>query len=97
GLPLTSGFVAKFGVFRAAWESGFQWLVIVGVLASVVAFYVYLRLIVTMFMREPEGEAVGGRPDSPIRWALVTATIVTVLFGILPGPLLDFAGDVLTR
>ncbi len=96
GLPLTSGFVAKFGVFRAAWQGGFEWLVIVGVLASVVAFYVYLRLIVTMFMSDdqPDMEASGGRR---VRFALGLVAIVTVAIGIVPGPLLDIAGDVLTR
>ncbi len=90
GIPLTSGFVAKFGVFVSAWQAGFSWLVIVAVLASVVAFGVYLRVIVVMYMREP-GEAASPTPSTAARWMLVAATVSTILFGVLPQPLLDLA------
>ncbi len=90
GIPLTSGFVAKFGVFVSAWQAGFEWLVIVAVLASVIAFGVYLRVIVVMYMREP-GEDAPAIPTVAARWMLVAATVVTILFGVLPQPLLDLA------
>lgn len=96
GLPLTSGFIAKFGVFRDAWESGFQWLVIVAVLASVVAFFFYLRVIVVMYMQEPEDEAVP-TPGLVARSALALVAVATIVFGILPMPLLELAGDALSR
>jgi NADH-quinone oxidoreductase subunit N len=91
GLPLTSGFVAKFGVFADAWSAGFQWVVIVAVLASVVAFFLYLRVIVTMYMDDPGGEEVI-TPDT-IRVVMTVAVLVTLVFGIFPGPLLDLAGS----
>jgi NADH-quinone oxidoreductase subunit N len=91
GIPLTAGFVAKFGVFADAWSAGFEWLVIVGVLASVVAFFLYLRVIVTMYMDEATGE-IPAFPVS-IRWVMGLAVVVTLLFGIFPGPLLDLAGN----
>ncbi len=53
GMPLTSGFIAKFGVFRQVWTEGLEWLVVVGLVASVAAFFFYLRVVVDMFMREP--------------------------------------------
>lgn len=90
GIPLTAGFVAKFGVFTDAWSAGFQWLVIIGVLASVVAFFLYLRVIVTMYMDEAaEHDLV-----TPLttRWVLGVAVVVTLVFGVFPGPLLDLAG-----
>jgi len=93
GIPLTAGFVAKFGVFSDAWAAGHEWVVIVGVLASVVAFFLYLRVIVTMYMDEPAGEAAAA--PLGVRWVTSVAVVVTLLFGVFPGPLLDLAGRAL--
>ncbi len=93
GLPLTSGFIAKFGVFSEAWASGFEWLVIVAVVASVIAFAFYIRVIVAMYMDESgHGEhlAIG-----PTRWVLAVAVGTTILWGIFPTSLLDMAADAL--
>ena len=57
GIPLTSGFVSKFAVFKAAGEGGAIPLVIVGVIASAVAAYFYVRVIVLMFFTEPPDDA----------------------------------------
>ena len=51
GIPLTSGFIGK--VFAAAWSGGFEWLVVVAVVISVVAAFFYIRVIVLMFFAEP--------------------------------------------
>jgi len=91
GLPLTSGFIAKFGVFSEAWANGFEWLVIVALLASVVAFGFYLRVIVAMYMDETEAEEVV--VSAVARWVLAIAVVGTVLMGILPAPLIDFAAN----
>ncbi len=91
GLPLTSGFIAKFGVFSEAWANGFEWLVIVALLASVVAFAFYLRVIVTMYMDETEAEVVV--VSTAARWVLAIAVVGTILIGILPAPLIDFAAN----
>ena len=91
GLPLTSGFVAKFGVFSDAWSAGYQWLVVVAVLASVLAFAVYLRVVVNMYMsdtEEPDLEV----PDTA-RWVLTIAAAATIVWGVLPGSLLDLASS----
>jgi len=91
GLPLTSGFVAKFGVFSEAWANGYGWLVIVALLASVIAFAFYLRVIVAMYMDETEeGKVV---VSLTARWVLTLAVAGTVLAGILPAPLIDLAAD----
>jgi NADH-quinone oxidoreductase subunit N len=91
GLPLTSGFVAKFGVFSEAWANGYGWLVIVALLASVVAFAFYLRVIVVMYMDETEDEAI--LVSITARWVLGIAVVGTVLAGILPAPLIDLAAN----
>jgi NADH-quinone oxidoreductase subunit N len=93
GLPITSGFIAKFGVFAQAWSNGFEWLVVVAVVASVVAFAFYLRIIVTMYMAE--GDAEGIEVPATIRWVLAAAVGTTILWGILPGSLLRLAADAL--
>jgi NADH-quinone oxidoreductase subunit N len=94
GLPLTAGFIAKFGVFRDAWEGGFEWLVVVALLASVAALYAYLRVVVVMYMRDPETTApVPARGTT--RWAVSIAVAVTIVLGLMPRPLLDLAGDAL--
>ena len=94
GIPLTSGFIAKFGVFQEAWRAGFSWLVIVAVLASVIAFFLYLRVIVAMYMGEADTEEMA-RPATPVKAVLGAAVLSTLVFGILPGPLLDLAADAL--
>ncbi|MFP3882972.1 MAG: NADH-quinone oxidoreductase subunit N [Actinomycetota bacterium] len=91
GLPVTSGFIAKFGVFAQAWSAGFEWLVVVAVLASVIAFAFYLRIIVMMYMDESD-EAEVEIPGT-IRWVLAAAVGTTILWGILPGSLLSLAAD----
>ncbi len=91
GLPLTSGFIAKFGVFAQAWNAGFEWLVLLAVPASVVAFAFYLRIIVAMYMDEGVDEEV--KVSTPMGWVLAVAVGTTLLWGILPGSLLDLAAN----
>ena len=93
GLPVTSGFIAKFGVFADAWSQGFEWLVIVGVLASVVAFAFYLRIIVAMYMDEADEGDVS--IPGPVKWVLAASVTATILWGVLPDSLLSIATDAL--
>ena len=92
GIPLTSGFVSKFAVFKAAGEGGAIPLVIVGVIASAIAAYFYVRVIVLMFFTDPPDDA----PDVVVPSILGTAVVVitaavTFALGALPQPLLDLA------
>ena len=93
GLPVTSGFVAKFGVFSDAWRGGHEWLVILAVIASVVAFAFYLRIIVVMYMDESDATEVV--VPGTIKWVLAAAVATTFLWGVLPGSLLDLAANAL--
>ncbi|MGD2042950.1 MAG: NADH-quinone oxidoreductase subunit N [Acidimicrobiia bacterium] len=93
GLPVTSGFIAKFGVFAEAWNGGYEWLVVVAVLASVIAFAFYLRIIVVMYMDESDAADVA--IPGTIKWVLAVAVGTTFLWGILPGSLLSLAADAL--
>jgi len=92
GIPLTSGFVGKFAVFKAAGEGGAIPLVIVGVIASAIAAYFYVRVIVLMFFTEPPDDAPDVVVPSILSTAVVTVTAaVTFALGALPQPLLDLA------
>ena len=63
GIPPTAGFVAKFGVILSAVTAGHMALAVLAVVFSVVSAFVYMRVAVFMFMKEPQ-EAVPGRPDA---------------------------------
>ncbi|HEY2673883.1 MAG TPA: NADH-quinone oxidoreductase subunit NuoN [Rugosimonospora sp.] len=90
GIPLTSGFTGKFAVFAAAIGGGQSWLVIIGVVSSMILAFPYLRVVVMMWLSEP-GETT---PTVSIPGALTSATlaiggIATLLLGVAPAPLLD--------
>jgi NADH-quinone oxidoreductase subunit N len=92
GIPLTSGFVSKFAVFKAAGEGGAIPLVVIGVIASAIAAYFYVRVIVLMFFTEPPDDAPAVVVPSVLTTAVVTITAaVTFVLGALPQPLLDLA------
>jgi NADH-quinone oxidoreductase subunit N len=91
GIPPTAGFVGKFYLFGAAVKSGYVWLAVIGVLNSAVAAYYYLRLVVFMYMREPEGAPTVLAPSLSGGLALVVALWGVVQLGVAPGPLFDLA------
>lgn len=93
GIPLTSGFVGKFVVFEAALSEGMAPLVVVALLASAVAAFFYLRVIVLMHLSEPAADG----PTVSVPGAFTTAAItlgvvVTLLLGVMPTLALDWAG-----
>jgi NADH-quinone oxidoreductase subunit N len=93
GIPLTSGFVAKFAVFKAAAEGGAAPLVIVGVVTSGVAAYFYVRVIVLMFFTDtPAAPPHLAIPNVWSQAAIAACAAVTVLLGVIPQPVLDLAG-----
>ena len=94
GIPLTSGFVSKFAVFKAAAEGGAIPLVVIGVLASAIAAYFYVRVIVLMFFTDPPEDAPEVSPPSSLSVAAITLTgLITFALGALPQPLLDLADN----
>ena len=88
GIPPTAGFIAKVLVFGAAIEAGQTELVIVGVLASVVAAFFYIRLIVLAYMQDPEEAGLLSAEPVPAM-AVAVMGVLTLLFGVLPGILLN--------
>jgi len=91
GIPPLAGFVGKFYLFGAAVRAGFVWLTVLGVLNSAVAAYYYLRVIVTMYMQEPDGQSASVAPSFAGGLALTIAVIGVVLLGLMPAPFVDLA------
>jgi NADH-quinone oxidoreductase subunit N len=93
GIPLTSGFTSKFAVFAAALGGGAVALVVVGVIASMVLAFPYLRVIVLMYLSDPleDGPTVT-MPGAFTSASLALGVAATFLLGVVPGPVLDLAG-----
>jgi len=92
GIPLTSGFTGKFAVFQAAVAGGAVALVIVGVLSSAIAAFFYVRIIVLMFFSDPAPDAPAVvTPSLFTSAAVAVGAAATLVFGIVPQPLLNLA------
>lgn len=93
GIPLTSGFIAKFYIFSAAAQAGLWGLLIIGVINSGISAFYYLSVLIAMYTRsktEPEPLPTA-RPASAIALALSTAIIF--IFGVYPAPLIRLAEE----
>lgn len=91
GIPLTSGFIGKFSIFSAAYESGNTSILIAGVLSSAVAAFFYIRVIVLMFFKDPVEDGTSVLIPSALTTITITiSAVITLLLGIFPAPLIDF-------
>ncbi len=90
GIPPTAGFIGKFYIFMAAVQADLVWLAVVGVLLSAVSAYYYLRVVMVMYMQEPEHEF--DLASSPaISFALLIAVAVVMFIGVYPDPIVSYA------
>jgi NADH-quinone oxidoreductase subunit N len=93
GIPLTSGFTAKFAVFSAALADGMAPLVVIALVASAVAAFFYLRVVVLMYFSEtPADGPTVTVPGAFTTVAITLGVVVTLLLGIVPTIVLDWAG-----
>jgi NADH-quinone oxidoreductase subunit N len=97
GIPLTAGFIGKVGVFAAAIDGGYLWLAIVGLVVAVAGLFFYLRVIVVMYFQSPvlaEGPGAATAMEVPVsqtsQMVIGAAAAVTVVFGLVPAPLLKW-------
>ncbi|MCX6641125.1 MAG: NADH-quinone oxidoreductase subunit N [bacterium] len=90
GIPPLAGFFGKFYVFSAAVQAGYVWLVIIGVLNSVISVFYYLRVMVIMYMREAEDLKDLERVPS-VGFAALVCGLAIVLLGLFSGSLLEVA------
>jgi NADH-quinone oxidoreductase subunit N len=95
GVPLTGGFIAKFNVIAAAVDAKSYALAIIAMLSAVIAAFLYLRIVLSMYTSSDDDAPVTRDPAlAPSRLmavALAVAVIVVVATGIIPGPALDLA------
>ncbi len=90
GIPLTSGFIGKYGLFSSAVSAGEVPLVVIAVLTSVVSVYYYLRVIVFMFMKESNSSLAKYQKMQGAALAAFVSAIVTLQFGLFPKTFVHF-------
>jgi len=94
GFPPTLGMVGKFYLFRAVIDGGFTGLAIIGVLTSLISAFYYLRVVVTMYMKE-------GDPETEREtWLGVTTgatAVLTVVVSIVPQYLFALASSAVLK
>jgi len=93
GIPLTSGFIGKWAVFASALSAGAYPVVGVAILSSVIAAFFYVRVIRLMYFTEPAANAASVTNPSVLTAATIAVSAaVTLVLGVVPGPVLDLAG-----
>ncbi len=90
GIPLTSGFIGKYGLFSSAVNAGEVPLVVIAVLTSVVSVFYYLRVIIYMFMKESSGEVAKYQGLKGAGLAAIISAAATLQFGLFPKAILSF-------
>ena len=94
GIPLTSGFVGKWSVFTVALSAGAWPVVAVAIASSIVAAFFYVRVIWLMYFADPHDEGAAVTYPSVLTATTIALTAgITLVLGILPGPVLDLAAQ----
>jgi len=94
GIPLTAGFVGKFAIFSAAYKSGAISLVVVGVLASAIAAFFYIRVIIMIFFTDPVNDSVSVViPSVKSKISITISMVLSLVLGIAPTLLLTAADN----
>jgi NADH-quinone oxidoreductase subunit N len=96
GMPPFGGFIAKFLVFAAAIRAGWYWLVIIGVLNSIIGLYYYLTVLKYVYLYRMAGEDEAAHPiqlSRPFVLGLTILTLGIVLIGTFFAPWFGFATD----
>lgn len=91
GVPPAAGFIGKFYLFAGAIQKGYIWLAVIGVLNSAASAYYYLRIMVYMYMKEPTEEFDWVQVTAPVSLALIIAVAGTLIPGIVPSIILQYA------
>lgn len=95
GIPPTAGFIGKFYLFMAAIQAGLTWLAIVAVVLTAISAYFYLRVVMVMYMREPQsvGPATRFATSPAIAVVLACALAGVVLLGLFPNVLVSLSSQ----
>jgi NADH-quinone oxidoreductase subunit N len=85
--------MGKLFLFTAAIESQLYWLVLIGLLASAIGLYYYLRVIVLMYMHKPASDASAAPVPVAAAVAIAIMLVGTFYLGIFPGTFLRIASE----
>ena len=97
GVPLTAGFIGKFSIFAAAYQGGNMLIVVVAALASAIALFFYLRIVLMLWFSEPTNDSVTVViPSVLTRFAIIVTAIATIVLGIAPSLVLNSANHFAT-
>ncbi|MCP4205040.1 MAG: NADH-quinone oxidoreductase subunit N [bacterium] len=91
GIPPTGGFFGKIYLFAAAVEAGWIWVAVVGVLTSAISLFYYIGIAVQMYLKDSSDDTPSALHAPGLVGTIALCAVVTVLLGILPGPLVQFA------
>ncbi len=107
GIPPLAGFFGKIYLFWAGWQAGLYGLVLLGLIATVVSIYYYIRVVKMMVVKEPQemSDAVKNYPEirwnlpgmRPLQVSLILTLVATSLAGILSNPLFTLANSSVAR
>ena len=95
GVPFTSGFVAKWGVIQSAVDEGSYWLAVIAMLAAVIAAFLYLRIMVSMWLRPADDSSDPVAVPGLSGVAIGAAAIFTLAIGIYPQWVLSVAEGII--
>lgn len=93
GIPPTAGFIAKLYIFSYAIKSGYLIPVIIAVINSVISAYYYLRIIIVMYMKQPEVDEASSLSLLTLIVIIISAILILYL-GIFPDQLLKFLNSI---
>jgi NADH-quinone oxidoreductase subunit N len=93
GIPPTAGFMGKLWLFGAAIDAGYVGLAVIGVLNSALSLYYYVRVVVFMWITEGDRGVAGFRLSPPLAAVLLVTAAGTLVLGLYPQPLFDFAAS----
>jgi len=82
GIPPTAGFFAKYYIFTAAFQSGYGWLVLIAILASLIGVYYYFRIIIAMYFKEASGSTIEVSMNHKLLF--IITILLTIALGLLP-------------
>ncbi|MBY0469914.1 NADH-quinone oxidoreductase subunit N [bacterium] len=91
GVPPTAGFLAKYLLFYSAVQANELPIVIIGVLCSAVSVYYYLRVLVYMYMKEPQGSPMKSGFSVWPSFVVAAMVFLTLQIGLIPGGILTVA------
>jgi proton-translocating NADH-quinone oxidoreductase chain N len=92
GFPPTAGFMGKLFLLTAAWDRGYNWLVILAAINTAISLYYYLSMVIHAYTKdEPETPpALQPEPGFSLFWGTLLAAAV-LLLGMVPGPVFSLA------